>query len=1088
MRMLVYLYRAFLTGLSALVLASVPAEATTFTVTSTADPGNGVCTPATTGDGCTLREAIVAANGNSGDDTIIFAPGITGTIQLTGPLPDLSTNIALQGPGAGLLTVRRDTGGDYRIFNISNGSASGPTISISGMTISNGRVTQGLIAGSGIFNDHSKLTINSCTVSGNSQGGIFTGADGGSASLTATNCVVTNNSSPLTVSASNGGTANVVVSGCTVNNNTSGFSLSANNGNISGTVSYSTFSGNSNIALANSANNNGTANLAVNNCTSTGNTAFRGAGITNFAQNGGVATLTLQNSTISNNTATIDHAGGFYNSAGAATANAIVKSCTFSGNSGPVGAISNDAVAGSMCSIQIGNTILQAGTSGVNLGNEVDATSTVTFTSLGYNLSSDSGGGILSQSGDQINTDPKLDPGGLKNNGGPTQTIALQPGSPAIDKGKSLGITTDQRGQPRPFDNTAVAPASGGDDSDIGAFETNTGLQPGPSLTVTTTNDHNDGGCSPTDCTLREAIIAAGNLFGDNTIGFAPGVTGTIQLSGALPDLSTNMSIQGPGALVLTVRRNVGGDYRIFTVTNGTNNGPTVTINGLTLSNGKAPPPSPLNGGAILNDRATLTLSNCVLTGNTATNGGAIDNGGTNGGISTITLSNCTLTANNGNFGGTIFNTGFGGSATVKLTNCTLTDNTASRGAAVHTTSAGGVASLQVTNCTLNNNAATFGGIFVDGTSGNASVTFANTILKAAPSSPNIFNSNNAASVFSFGHNLSSDNGSGFLTGTGDQINTDPKFDPAGLANNGGFTPTIALQAGSTAINTGGDANAPSTDQRGFHRAGVSDIGAFEFGGLTPSTLANISTRLRVETGDNVLIGGFIVTGTQNKKVIIRAIGPSLPFADKLANPTLELFGPAGLIESNDNWMDSPNKQAIIDSTIPPTDNLESAIVATLPANGTGYTAIVRGASNGTGTGVVEAYDLDRSVDSMLANISTRGLVQTGDNVLIAGTILLGQTPQKVMVRAIGPSLPIPGALADPTLELRDQNGGLFAANNNWRTSQEAEIIATTIAPTNDLESAIVATLPANNAQYTAIVRGVNNTTGIAVVEVYALQ
>jgi hypothetical protein len=278
------------------------------------------------------------------------------------------------------------------------------------------------------------------------------------------------------------------------------------------------------------------------------------------------------------------------------------------------------------------------------------------------------------------------------------------------------------------------------------------------------------------------------------------------------------------------------------------------------------------------------------------------------------------------------------------------------------------------------------------------------------------------------------------------------------------------------------------TDQRGFHRAGVSDIGAFEFGGLVPPTLANISTRLRVETGDNVLIGGFIITGAAPKKVILRAIGPSLPLAGKLANPTLELFGPSGLIESNDNWVDSPNKQAIIDSTIPPTNDLESAIVATLPANSAGYTAIVRGANNGTGIGVVEAYDLDRTVDSKLANISTRGLVQTGDNILIAGTIILGQASQKVMVRAIGPSLPIPGALSDPTLELRDQNANLVAANNNWRTSQEAEIIATTIAPTNDLESAIVTTLPASGALYTAILRGVNDGTGIAVVEVYALQ
>ena len=254
-----------------------------------------------------------------------------------------------------------------------------------------------------------------------------------------------------------------------------------------------------------------------------------------------------------------------------------------------------------------------------------------------------------------------------------------------------------------------------------------------------------------------------------------------------------------------------------------------------------------------------------------------------------------------------------------------------------------------------------------------------------------------------------------------------------------------------------------------------------------PTTLANISTRLRVETGDNVLIGGFIVTGTQPKKVIIRAIGTSLPFADKLANPVLELHGPNGLIDSNDNWVDSPNKQAIINSTIPPSSDLESAIVQTLPANNTGYTAIVRGVNGGTGIGLVEAYDLDTRVDSRLANISTRGFVQTGDNVLIAGTIIVGQSPQKVIVRAIGPSLAISGRMEDPSLELRDGNGTLLEANDNWVDSLNKQaIIDSTIPPANDLESAIVHTLPP--AAYTAIVRGVNGTTGIAVVEVYALQ
>jgi hypothetical protein len=235
------------------------------------------------------------------------------------------------------------------------------------------------------------------------------------------------------------------------------------------------------------------------------------------------------------------------------------------------------------------------------------------------------------------------------------------------------------------------------------------------------------------------------------------------------------------------------------------------------------------------------------------------------------------------------------------------------------------------------------------------------------------------------------------------------------------------------------------------------------------------------------LIGGFIVTGTQPKKVIVRAIGPSLSVAGKVTDPTLELRnGTGALIRLNDNWKDTQQAE-IIATTIPPANDLESAIVQTLPANGASYTAIVRGANNTAGIGLVEAYDLDRTVNSKLANISTRGLVQTGDNALIAGTIVLGSAAQRVLVRAIGPSLTFTGKLADPTLELRDGNGGLLRSNDNWKDTQQAEIIATTIPPTNDLESAIVQTLPANGAAYTAIVRGATNTTRVAVVEIYAL-
>lgn len=254
----------------------------------------------------------------------------------------------------------------------------------------------------------------------------------------------------------------------------------------------------------------------------------------------------------------------------------------------------------------------------------------------------------------------------------------------------------------------------------------------------------------------------------------------------------------------------------------------------------------------------------------------------------------------------------------------------------------------------------------------------------------------------------------------------------------------------------------------------------------TPGTFGNISTRLRVETDENVLIGGFIITGTQPKNVIVRAIGSSLTLPGPLADPVLELHGSGAFSTMiNDNWR-SDQEAEIMATTIPPSDNLESAIVASLPANGSAYTAIVRGANNGTGIGVVEAYDLDSAADSKLANISTRGLVQTGNNVLIGGFIIVGQNPMRVMVRAIGPSLSVQGPLGDPTLELRNGDGGLIGSNDNWRSDQEAEIIATTIQPTNDLESALVQILPPGN--YTVIVHGVNNVTGVGLVEAYALD
>jgi mono/diheme cytochrome c family protein len=256
--------------------------------------------------------------------------------------------------------------------------------------------------------------------------------------------------------------------------------------------------------------------------------------------------------------------------------------------------------------------------------------------------------------------------------------------------------------------------------------------------------------------------------------------------------------------------------------------------------------------------------------------------------------------------------------------------------------------------------------------------------------------------------------------------------------------------------------------------------------------LANIATRLQVGVGDDALIAGFIVRGSPGKRIMIRAIGPSLSSSgipNALADPILELHDQTGaVIATDDNWGDNANQQEIIDTGIAPTSANESVILMRLPSddNGVSYTAVLRGAGDTTGVGLLEVYDLDRGVGPMVMNISTRGRVDVGDNVMIGGLIVAGEASQKVIVRAIGPSLPVAGKLADPTLELHDGNGGLLASNDNWRSDQEADIIATTIPPSNDLESAIVALLPPAN--YTAIVRGVNNTTGVALVEVYALN
>jgi hypothetical protein len=249
---------------------------------------------------------------------------------------------------------------------------------------------------------------------------------------------------------------------------------------------------------------------------------------------------------------------------------------------------------------------------------------------------------------------------------------------------------------------------------------------------------------------------------------------------------------------------------------------------------------------------------------------------------------------------------------------------------------------------------------------------------------------------------------------------------------------------------------------------------------------------MRVQTGDNVGIGGFIITGTAPKHVLLRAIGPSLTqfgVPNVLADPVLQLQGPGAFVAiTDDNWREDPVQEAAILATgIPPTNDLESAIDATLAPGA--YTAIVSGRDNTSGVALVEVYDLSQAVDSKLANISTRAFVSTGDNIVIAGFMLGGNGgDDRVVVRGIGPSLTAVGvanALADPTLELRNTNGALLVANNDWQDdpAQAVELTAAGLAPTDPAESGLAETLPPG--LYTALLSGINNGSGVGLVEVY---
>jgi hypothetical protein len=316
------------------------------------------------------------------------------------------------------------------------------------------------------------------------------------------------------------------------------------------------------------------------------------------------------------------------------------------------------------------------------------------------------------------------------------------------------------------------------------------------------------------------------------------------------------------------------------------------------------------------------------------------------------------------------------------------------------------------------------------------------------------------------------------------------------------------LQSDSLAINAGDNAaitnppfsGPPFYDQRGpgFPRIvnTTVDIGSVEAATSAPlpAQALNISTRMRVETGNNVVIAGFIVTGTAPKNVAVRGIGPSLAqfgIPDALADPTLELHNSSGaLLVQNDNWQDDPSQAAQLTALGLGLQNPnESGIVALLQPSA--YTAILAGKNGGTGVGLVEIYDANQAASSQLANISTRGFVLTGNNVMIGGFILGGNNNTHVAVRGIGPSLAQFGlspVLADPTLELHDGNGALLVSNDNWQDDSvsAAQLTALGLAPQDPAESGIYVSLPPG--PFTAILAVENGSTRIGLVDIYNFQ
>ena len=758
--------------LGALGLAR-PASAAFYVVTNTSDSGTG-----------SLRAALASAavDGDT-QDYVEFQTNVTGTITLlTGQLT-ISKRLILVGPGQSVLTISGDNAS--RVFQITAGA-----VYISGLTITGGHVTGSApspqygagidVEGSGNL-DLSDSTITGCTASHASGGGIALN----SGPNTLTNCTVSGNT------ASSFGSLGGAGGGLYLNDQTGG----------------------------------GATYLSV--CTFSGNTAS-GGGSTGGGLYAGSA-LSATNATFSGNTALLS-GGGISDAGQVSLTSCTVAGNTVTGSGGHGGGIDDSGTA-----LTLQGTLVA--TNQAPSSPDLSCTGSAAGTSQGSNLIGNGTGSLgftNAISHDQVGTAaapiaPML--GTLQVNEGTTSTLALLPGSPAIDADYSgdAAPATDQRGVVRPQ----------GARADIGAYE----VYQGRALVVTNTTDSGTG-------SLRLALTEANNDIGD-TVTFATGLTGTITLTGGELPLAHNMTITGPGAAILSVSG--GGTSRVLHMTGGT-----IAISGLTLTGGSIA----ASGGGILEGSGTLVLSGCILSANSATNGSG-------GGISaasgaTLSVTNCIFSGNAAQFSGggvdgegslTVQGCTFSGNSatssgggllvagTASVTSSTLTANSSNEGGGIFSQGA-----LTLRSCTISGNTLTTAGVgggLAVASGGRIILTgclVAGNVAGTGAADPDV-EQGTGGTFASAGSNLIGDGTGGpFVNGSAhDQVGTTaapilPKLGP--LQNNGGATPTLALLTGSPAIDANYTGTAPAADQRGFHRpqGARPDIGAFEY----PSTPIHI--------------------------------------------------------------------------------------------------------------------------------------------------------------------------------------------------------------------------------------------------------